>query len=299
MGSYVYNGFEQRAEKTAGSTATDFVFDRMGHLLEEANHATGTAIREYIWLDDMAVAMVQYPSTSILYIHTDHLGTPQKITSSSAAIVWDGAFDPFGNVASLTGSVTNNLRFPGQYYDAETALAQNWNRDYDASIGRYVESDPIGLAGGINTYAYVLGNPTGLTDPDGTGTGGEIIGGIIGGLATIETGPGAIEGAILGAEAGSALQDALDAANQADQQRQCECDELNQGVQNAKAAVGALGKCQVGMSPWQIRQRYNAWLGLAVARAKRDQKCWNGGDVGHQQAQADAWTNVGNCGSMM
>jgi RHS repeat-associated protein len=60
-----------------------------------------------------------------------------------------------------------NLRFPGQYYQAETGLVQNYFRDYDPQTGRYLESDPIGLGGGVNTYAYVRNRPTMSIDPRG------------------------------------------------------------------------------------------------------------------------------------
>ncbi|MGH6842559.1 MAG: RHS repeat-associated core domain-containing protein, partial [Methylocella sp.] len=85
-----------------------------------------------------------------------------QITDTTGAVVWLWRPDPFGNGAPA-GSLAYELRFPGQFFDSATKLHYNYFRDYDPRLGRYIESDPIGLAGGINTYAYAGGNPIGLT----------------------------------------------------------------------------------------------------------------------------------------
>ncbi len=79
---------------------------------------------------------------------------------------WQWNSDPFGNGDALGGPY--DLRFPGQYFDQATKLHYNYFRDYDPRLGRYIESDPIGLAGGINTYAYGRNDPIGHIDPLGT-----------------------------------------------------------------------------------------------------------------------------------
>ena len=74
--------------------------------------------------------------------------------------MWHWDHDPFGNGAPRSAEGFRfDLRFPGQFHDAETGLSYNYFRDYDPKTGRYIESDPIGLRGGINTYAYVGGRP--------------------------------------------------------------------------------------------------------------------------------------------
>ncbi|MCH7958182.1 MAG: RHS domain-containing protein, partial [Proteobacteria bacterium] len=114
-----------------------------------------------------AVKIVPNTAEDALYVHTDHLGTPRKMTDDSRAVVWDAEYRPFGEADSITGTAANDNRFPGQSFDAETGLHYNYFRDYDPTLGRYIQSDPIGLAGGLNTYGYVGGNPVNAVDPEG------------------------------------------------------------------------------------------------------------------------------------
>jgi RHS repeat-associated protein len=108
-------------------------------------------------------------------VHTDHLNTPRKIAQpTTGTLAWRWDADPFGTAApndnpAGLGSFAYNLRFPGQYYMAETGINQNWNRDYDPlGGGRYIESDPIGLGGGnYSTYTYSGGNSISNIDPLG------------------------------------------------------------------------------------------------------------------------------------
>ncbi len=110
----------------------------------------------------------QTRSDVLRYYHTDHLGTPILVTSGSAVPIWGAEHFPFGDLFLTTANdVVNNLRFPGQYFDSESGLHQNWFRDYSSTSGRYSESDPIGLEGGINTYAYAASDPINATDRRG------------------------------------------------------------------------------------------------------------------------------------
>ena len=114
-----------------------------------------------------AAKFVANDAEDVLSVHTDHLGSPQKISDGGRSIVWDAAFTPFGEEDSIAGAETANWRLPGQYHDAEAALSYNYRRTYDPALGRYLQSDPIGLAGGLNTYSYVGGNPVMRIDPYG------------------------------------------------------------------------------------------------------------------------------------
>jgi RHS repeat-associated protein len=180
---FIYNALGERIYKNAsGSGVTLFMYDEGHHLIGEYG-SSGSLIEETIWMNDTPVATLR-PSgagIAIYYVHTDHLNTPRKVSvPSSNALAWRADLDPFevfpadNNLAvrvnqnpSGLGNFVYNLGFPGQYFDPETTIGYNLNRNYAASLGRYLESDPIGLAGGINTYAYAGGNPISNSDPLG------------------------------------------------------------------------------------------------------------------------------------
>ena len=103
----------------------------------------------------------------LYFIHNDHLGTAQVITDKDQTVVWQGDYQPFGEVEETTAVIENPTRFPGQYFDQETGLHYNLMRDYDPVLGRYLQSDPIGLGGGINIYGYASQNPVRYYDPTG------------------------------------------------------------------------------------------------------------------------------------
>jgi RHS repeat-associated protein len=182
--SYLYNGFGQRVSKSGAYVATganEYAYDEDGHLLGEYD-AAGAVVQETVFLGDMPVVVLKQTAsappvvvnTSVYYIYSDHINTPRVITDAgSGAVVWNwSAIDPFGfglpnENPSGSGAFSYNVRFPGQLFDKETNNHYNYFRDYDPSTGRYIQSDPIGLAAGVNTYAYVGNTPVSAYDPDG------------------------------------------------------------------------------------------------------------------------------------
>ncbi|QTD46385.1 RHS repeat domain-containing protein [Ottowia testudinis] len=101
------------------------------------------------------------------YIATDHLGTPMLATNQQGAKTWRSYQEAFGQTYTDSAGLELNLRFPGQYWDKETNLHQNYFRDYSPQKGRYIQADPIGLDGEINVYEYAYHSPVIYYDPYG------------------------------------------------------------------------------------------------------------------------------------
>ena len=112
------DGKGERVQK-AGAETTLYFYDQGGQLLAETD-GFGNTLKEYLYVDGMPVGMVS--GGTVTYIHTDHLGTPQLLTDANQAIVWAADYEPFGSANIATQTVSNNLRFPGQYLDLISAI---------------------------------------------------------------------------------------------------------------------------------------------------------------------------------
>jgi RHS repeat-associated protein len=164
---YTYDAFGHRIEKVGSVTATTlYQYDPSGRLLEETD-GQGNPQVDYVYLNGLPVATIQPSNQKIYFLLDDRLGTPQIAADSTQAVAWSTTYQPFGQIATPPVVIVQDLRLPGQEAEVETGFNHNGFRDYVPAWGRYAESDPIGLAGGTNTYAYVGGNPLRYTDPLG------------------------------------------------------------------------------------------------------------------------------------
>jgi RHS repeat-associated protein len=172
--TYTYNALGQRVKRATTTNTTLYSYDEAGHLTGEYT-ASGALIQETVWMGDIPVGTLR-PNGSggviLFYVHTDQLNTPRIVTDISNNIRWRWDSDAFGKAIpngnpSGIGLFEFNLRLPGQQYDAVAGLQYNYFRDYDPSIGRYVQSDPIGLKAGLNTYLYSYANVLLWIDPRG------------------------------------------------------------------------------------------------------------------------------------
>ena len=164
VGQYRYDALDRRVYKSTSQGATYFVYASSGQLLYEQSAQRAV---NYVWLAGRLVG-ISVNHGALQSVHTDWLGRPELVTgTTSPTVAWRASNTVYDRKVTLDTIGGLNVFFPGQYYDSETNLYYNWHRYYDANSGRYIQSDPIGLTGGINSYAYTTGNPISRVDPTG------------------------------------------------------------------------------------------------------------------------------------
>ncbi|MCV2886371.1 RHS domain-containing protein [Aestuariibacter sp. AA17] len=189
---YEYNGLNQlvKYQKFADNAATSpsvdyrYVYGPLGRRWAKINNLNPSNQTAFYWAGSMMVGenidgterryvgdaiapSMIVENGNVYHYLRDHLGTPQALIDQNNQIVWQAQYSSFGEVAESASGVVNNLRFSGQYHDRESGLYFNNARDYDPSLGRYIQSDQLGLFDGPNTYTYAHNNPLTYTDPTG------------------------------------------------------------------------------------------------------------------------------------
>jgi len=165
--SNLYDAFGERLSKqdSGSSTANTYVYDLDGTLIEENDSGTVT---DYLYHQGFLVGLWQPATSKLYYVNTNQQGAPLLVTDSNENTIWSTTYQPYGTTPLIVSSIAQNVRLPGQFSDTtETGFYYNMNRDYMPNLGRYLEADPIGLAGGVNPYVYANGNPTKYTDRTG------------------------------------------------------------------------------------------------------------------------------------
>jgi RHS repeat-associated protein len=181
LGQYTYDAAGRRVRKIAGGVTTLYLYDSAGHLVESRDLSTSPATRRsYVFIEDEPMGLVDQPPSGapvMSWIHSDRLGTPLAVTSTPssgpAKTIWRATYLPFGLATADEDpdgdsvSFALDLRLPGQLYDSESGEHYNFYRTYDPTAGRYLESDPIAQAGGINLLSYAESDPINKLDSEG------------------------------------------------------------------------------------------------------------------------------------
>jgi RHS repeat-associated protein len=165
--SYRYDAMGRQAIRTLSSpTAVTIhsVFDSDGRRIAEYNETSGALIREYVWNGWDPIAVIE--GGVISFVRADHIGRPVFATNATGVKTWTATYTPFGGVHTSTGAPPS-ARFPGQWFQSESGLHQNWMRDYDPTTGRYLQADPLGLVDGASVYGYAGQSPMMNVDPNG------------------------------------------------------------------------------------------------------------------------------------
>ncbi|UYY57228.1 RHS repeat-associated core domain-containing protein [Sphingomonas sp. S2-65] len=250
---YAYDGFDRmvRAEDGAGLVLR-FGYDPLGRRIwKEVLRGGEQRITRYVWAGEQLIRDVEqvhggtgaewtagaaartrdygyWPQQytplflrqdgAVFNYHNDPAGTPMRLTDPAGRVVWEAERAGFGGLRVLLSVIDQPLRMPGQYCDAETGLHYNRFRYYDPALGRYLTRDPIGIAGGLNLYAYVGNDPINRADPTGLWwkMAAAIAGAVVAAVAVVALAPLAAPLLIVaaGAAAGAAFFGLNEALNQ-------------------------------------------------------------------------------------
>lgn len=160
---YLYNNLGQRMQKNVGGVISRYIYGQGGELLHEFKANTNDT--DYIYLNGEPIGLIR--NSQLYFVHNDHLGRAEVITDTATTVVWRADNYAFDRSVSSAYSYTYDVGLPGQFWDEEKGNWYNYYRDYDSNSGRYLQSDPLGLGNGANTYTYVSNNPVINIDPLG------------------------------------------------------------------------------------------------------------------------------------
>ncbi|MDO9573510.1 MAG: RHS repeat-associated core domain-containing protein, partial [Candidatus Contubernalis sp.] len=141
----------------------------LSHRLLYESDGEGQVMARYIYAGSLLVARVNAAGESQFY-HFDKTGNTLALTDEKGQVVMAYAYSPFGEITAQSGQPENNpFTFVGEHgvVDDGNGLYFMQTRHYDSLTGRFIQRDPIGLAGGLNLYTYALNNPVTTIDPKG------------------------------------------------------------------------------------------------------------------------------------
>jgi RHS repeat-associated protein len=166
--TYEYDAFNRRVSKTVNGVTTYFVYDA-DSVIAEYDHAVSTTApeAEYVLGDSIDEVLTMERNSTMYYYHYDGLGSVAEITDSSGNLVESYAYDSYGNITSALSTIGNPYYFTGRRFDEESGIYYYRARQYDPTIGRFLQRDPLAYHESMNLYQYTLNNPINRIDPDG------------------------------------------------------------------------------------------------------------------------------------